>query len=128
MMVLLDRGAITEARAVLSSVSPKDLNQSEVSFVRGRLAWEAIQMENENYALDDVRRFWQAAVRENPDNPAYLHALGWAYYGEGNYDNAVNNWYQAIALIKEKSGHDDDIFHVYAGLALAFKEIAREEK
>ncbi len=121
---LLDRNALSEARAALQSF-PANKDIPAISFLRGRLAWQFIKTNNGNYSGDDVRRYWETAAKGNP-NPRYYNALGFAYYREGNLKRAIDAWLRAIALTKQQKTSQQDIAKppsqdalvAYSGLAL----------
>ena len=48
--------------------------------------------------LDDALRHIQAALALDPENAAYLDTLGWVYYQQGNYAEALKLLQQADAL------------------------------
>nr|WP_290227027.1 CHAT domain-containing protein [Trichocoleus desertorum] len=106
---LLDRGALPQASAALAAVPNTVIDDPAVSFLRGRLAWQSMQTGNQDYSVDDARRYWETAVRqqaeaEQPDAPTlalYQNALGFAYYGEGNWERANRAWFQALYLQEE---------------------------
>ena len=41
----------------------------------------------------------QKAIKIKPDNGYYIDSLGWVYFQQGNYDNAVNSLEKAFSLI-----------------------------
>jgi hypothetical protein len=96
---LLDRGALPEAKAALAVVPPELNNESVILFLQGRLAWEFVQRGNTNYSIEDARRYWEVALRQNPDSLEYLNALGFALYAEGDSIQAYQLWTQ----VTEKS-------------------------
>ncbi|NEN95292.1 MAG: CHAT domain-containing protein [Moorea sp. SIO3I7] len=132
---LLDRGALPDASAALQEVPSEQLNQSMVSFLRGRLAWQSIQTRSDEYSLDDVRRYWQRAVKQEPDSWTYRNALGFAYYAEGKYERANQAWYDALYRSSNKksttvgSGKSTNSqkLNTYAGLALGSWKSAQEQ-
>ena len=85
------------------------IDDPAVSFLRGRLAWQSMQTGNQDYSVDDARRYWETAVRqqaeaEQPDAATlalYQNALGFAYYAEGNWERANRAWFQALYLQEE---------------------------
>ncbi len=116
---LLDRNALSAAGAALQSL-PADKDVPAISFLRGRLAWQFMKAKNGNYSPDDVRRYWETAVKGNP-NPLYYNALGFAYYREGNLKRASDAWFQSIALTKQQNvakSPSQDALVAYSGLAL----------
>ncbi|NJN92159.1 MAG: CHAT domain-containing protein, partial [Leptolyngbyaceae cyanobacterium SL_5_14] len=143
---LLDRNALPQAVAALATVPPAELDQPEVSFLRGRLAWQAIQAGDENFGIDDVRRYWGTAVREQPDNPNYRIALGFAHYAENQFNEAIQEWVAALSELEDQQAANlkaqtegsanadvplpeqlvqgEDALNAYAGIALALKAAA----
>ncbi|MBC6472553.1 MAG: CHAT domain-containing protein [Hormoscilla sp. GM102CHS1] len=97
---LLDSGVLNFASTAIAAVPKDQINHSRISYLRGRLAWQQIQQGNSNYSLDDVRRFWEWAAKQEGDNPIYYNALGFAYYALGNLDAAYSSWIQVLELIK----------------------------
>ncbi|MBE9125484.1 CHAT domain-containing protein [Coleofasciculus sp. LEGE 07092] len=132
---LLDRGALPQADAALAAIPPLQLERPAVSFLRGRLAWQAIQTGSENYNLDDVRRYWETAVKGQPDSAQYLNALGFAFYAEGDFERANNAWLDALTQIETEPAAGDaaepppnnEALASYAGLALGFWKSAQEQ-
>jgi len=97
---LLDSGVLNFAKQALAAVPKEQLDRPSISYLRGRLAWQEIQQGNSNYSLDDVRRFWEWAAKQEGDNPNYYNALGFAYYALGDLDAAIYSWIQVLELIK----------------------------
>ncbi|MDY7022299.1 MAG: CHAT domain-containing protein, partial [Cyanobacteriota bacterium] len=95
---LLNRGAITEAKAALSAVPVQESDRPEINFLWGRLMWQAINQGSADYMMDDVRRYWERAVQQRPDALEYRNALGFAYYSEGNLERAYQTWLQILDL------------------------------
>ncbi|MDY6807088.1 MAG: CHAT domain-containing protein [Cyanobacteriota bacterium] len=96
---LLDRGALPEAKAALAVVPPELSDESAILFLQGRLAWEFVGRGNDNYSIDDARRYWQSAVKQNPVNIEYLNALGFALYAEGRFIQAYQVWEQVTDML-----------------------------
>ncbi|MEB3827828.1 CHAT domain-containing protein [Phormidium sp. CCY1219] len=95
------RGAINFAEAVLSAVPDRDKSDPAISFLWGRVAWQALQTGNPKYSLDDVRRYWSRAVQKEPNSPVYLNALGFVYYAAGNFQKAQDAWLQSLKLLEK---------------------------
>ena len=53
---------------------------------------------NRGIRLDDALRHIQAALALDPDNAAYLDTLGWVYYQQGRYADALDLLLQADRL------------------------------
>ncbi|MEQ8968884.1 MAG: CHAT domain-containing protein [Coleofasciculus sp. C1-SOL-03] len=132
---LLNRGALSQADAALKSVSPSQLDNPTISFLRGRLAWQSIQAGDTNYNISDVRRYWETAVKAQPDSANYHNALGFAYYAEGDFERANNAWLDALTLIEQEqidadvagNGAKKEALTAYAGLALGFWKSAQPQ-
>jgi tetratricopeptide (TPR) repeat protein len=133
---LLNRNALSHASAALAVVPKQQLNNPDVSFLRGRLAWQSAAKGSKDYSFDDARRYWEIAKRNKPKSPQYLNALGFAYYHEGKYDLASKVWFDALYLSKpqpatltnskvEKNNHE--VLNTYAGLALVLKKLAQKQ-
>ncbi|TVQ58049.1 MAG: CHAT domain-containing protein [Spirulina sp. DLM2.Bin59] len=124
---LLDRNALPFAESALAAIAADQLDQPAVSFLRGRLAWQAALLDNPRYSPSDARRYWETAVKGAPNNANYQTALGFAYYGEGLINLANQAWYEAIALLEQQSPPDDPETQMpYAGLALGLTALAAE--
>jgi tetratricopeptide (TPR) repeat protein len=93
---LLERNALPEAESALNVISQQDIDKPEVNFYRGRLAWQSIQVGNKKYSVDDARRFWETAVKSDPDSLTYNNALGFAYYVEGDINRANDSWFKSL--------------------------------
>ncbi|WP_118170227.1 cell division protein HetF [Nostoc sphaeroides] len=127
---LLNRGALTAAEASLKLISSKQADDPSVNFYKGRLAWQSIQAGNNNYSVDDARRYWETAAKANPESLLYNNALGFAYYTEGNLNRGNDSWFKALnlALKEQKTGSTStvpqDALTSYAGLALGLYKSA----
>lgn len=107
---LLDRGALPQANAALAAVPLKQQDNPGINFLQGRLAWQSVQTGDQDYSIDDARRFWETAVRQQEEGPQetgsplahYYNALGFAYFAEGNLNRANRAWFQALYLVEEK--------------------------
>jgi tetratricopeptide (TPR) repeat protein len=121
---LLDRQANSFASEVLAEIAREneaEHDYAELSFLRGRLAWQtALKGEDNMYSVEDARRAWETAHKENPDSVAYLNALGFAYYAEANYAAASDTWAKAFTLSETVAVSDLDLAQTFAGLALGF--------
>lgn len=125
---------------ILNEVDPVYLERPEVAFLRGRAQWELIRQKNDNYGPNDARLLWQQAVEGEPTWTDAQIALGFAYYAEGNLDEAILVWNNIVdnnarqtfepisgeaALVRNGSLPTD--LNAYAGLAMAFYRQAQEE-
>ncbi len=95
------RSALNYAEAVLSGVPEPHKFDSSITFLWGRLAWQAVLSGNPKYSLDDVRRYWTRAVQQEPNNPTYYNALGFAYYADGNFKKAEDAWMESLNLLEK---------------------------
>ncbi len=91
---LLDRGALREAKAALAAAPLELQDDPTILFLQGRLAWEFVQRGDNNYSVEDARRYWALAVKKNPHSIEYRNALGFAHYAEGNLIQAYQVWQQ----------------------------------
>ncbi|MGA1284945.1 MAG: CHAT domain-containing protein, partial [Prochlorothrix sp.] len=98
LMALLDRGALAEAEAVLASATRDQQTDPSLSFLQGRLAWQAIQQGNAKFAVEDARRWWYTTVQFGNPTAQHLNALAAAYYAEGNLAQAKAVWFKALSL------------------------------
>ena len=63
--------------------------------------------------LDEAIQLVQRALKEEPDNGAYLDSLGWAYFRRGNLDEAEKYLVAAVKQIPDNSEiqeHLEDLF------------------
>ena len=141
---LLNRGAIPQAKTALAVIPQEKRNQPAISFLYGRLAWQAVQAGNKNYSLDQARRYWEIAVKGNPQSPLYHNALGFAYYAQGNINRANQAWFEALYRAQEQQPKaktspsvtagkttreiaSKDALNAYAGLALILMQSAQKQ-
>lgn len=131
---LLNRGALQSGNTALNTVSEVQAKTSTINFLRGRLAWQSINSGEKNYSLDDVRRYWEAAVKDKPDSLQYHNALGFVYYIQGDLNSANQTWFQALYLVEEqaKNAASPDVvkrdqLNAYAGLALVLSKLAENQ-
>ncbi|MHC5735511.1 cell division protein HetF [Nostoc sp.] len=130
---LLNRGALAAAETALKLIPKKQADDPSVNFYKGRLAWQSIQTGDNNYSIDDARRYWETAAKAKPESLLYNNALGFAYYAEGNLNRANDSWFKALnlALKEQNSGSTStntavpqDALTSYAGLALGLYKSA----
>ncbi|MEP0955266.1 CHAT domain-containing protein [Microcoleus sp. FACHB-1515] len=124
---LLDRNALDQARSALAVVPPDRIDDPQISFLSGRLAWQAIAGGSRDYSVSDARRFWETAIRQQPNRPDYHRALGFAFYAEGRTRDAIAAWQKSIDLIKAEDPAVDlmqnhDALTAYAGMAIALQK------
>jgi len=134
--VLLNRNALAEAIAALAAVPQEHQSDSDIQFLQGRLAWQAVKQGNPKYKLADARIAWENAAQDQPNSAQYQQALGFAYYAEGDPLKAKQAWEQAIALMQSprsstpgsaQSEADAQMQTAYAGVALAMRQISAQE-
>ncbi|WP_017653632.1 cell division protein HetF [Fortiea contorta] len=99
---LLNRGVLPSAEVALKIIPQKQADNPAVNYLKGRLAWQSVQMKNKNYSIDDARRFWESAVQSEPESFEYRNALGFAYYAEKDLNRANDAWFQALKLALEQ--------------------------
>ncbi|MBD2385824.1 cell division protein HetF [Cylindrospermum sp. FACHB-282] len=136
---LLSRGALASAQTALDLVVERQADDPAVNFMRGRLAWQLVQIGDKKYSIDDARRYWEIAVRDQPDSLEYINALGFAYYAEGNLNRANDSWFKALNLalkpqnmassapVALKKIVPKDALTSYAGLALGLYKSANNQ-
>jgi tetratricopeptide (TPR) repeat protein len=102
---LLDRGALVEAEGALNTVTASQVENPSVSYLRGRVAWEAVRRnKNSTYSVEDARRYWLMAAKAQPTNAVYQNALGFAFYAEGDWKRAQEAWEKAATLVATQPG------------------------
>jgi CHAT domain len=139
---LLNRNALAAAKTSLDVVPQKYIENPSVNFYKGRLAWQSVQIRDRNFSIDDARRYWETAVKAQPDSIIYTNALGFAFYAEGNINRANDYWFRALSLatakeqkpsatpmsanesVKVKQRED---LTAYAGLALGLYKTAQKQ-
>jgi CHAT domain len=135
------RNALPAAQAALELIPPSQANDPAVNFLKGRVAWQAIQTGDKKYSVDDARRYWETAVKAKPDSLLYTNALGFAYYAEGNMNRANDSWFKALSLaLKQQNpppGYTPtattmpvatpEALTSYAGLALGLYKSAHQQ-
>ena len=124
---LLDEGILNYAESALIQVDPSNLDDPQINFLFGRLAWQYYWLENPNYSLDDVRRYWELSIKENPNAIEYHNALGFAYYAEGDMERANEAWFNALDIINSSPTNtlNMNALNTHAGLALALKKTSQ---
>lgn len=137
---LLNRNALPAAKVALNLIPNEQIDNPSVNFYKGRLAWQSIQNGDKDFSVDDARRFWNMALKAEPDSIIYKNALGFAFYVEGNIDRANDAWFRAASSAEEKQKRaatpmsanasevvkQDDGLTAYAGLALGLYKSASQ--
>jgi tetratricopeptide (TPR) repeat protein len=127
---LLDQGKLDDALNALNTVSSRDKERPSINYLRGRLVMENIRRrKNPAYTIKDARRAFLTATEDEPRNPAYMTALGFSYYAEGDIEQADDTWSQVLNLSdrKEYPKDNSDLVMAKAGMALVyFKESEKE--
>ncbi|BAZ49265.1 heterocyst differentiation protein HetF [Nostoc sp. NIES-4103] len=133
---LLNRGAFAAAETALNLIPSKQAEDAAVNFLKGRLAWQFLQIGDKKYSIDDARRYWESAVKAQPESLMYNNALGFAYYAEGNLNRANDAWFKALNLalkqqntasaaqVSLKATVPPDGLTSYAGLAIGLYKAA----
>ena len=138
---LFDRNALNNAKTALDIIPQYQADNPSVNFIKGRLGWQSLQAGDNTYSVDDVRRYWETAVKAKPDSPLYANALGFAYYAEGDLNKAIDSWFKALNVsLKERSGSvsptpvatetplPKEAIIAYAGLALGLYKNAHNQQ
>lgn len=118
---LLERSALAEAQTVLTASGSEALSRPELSFLYGRLAWQAVQTGTGNFSLEDALRYWESASQQNPESTVYLNALAFAHYHLGHLTTAKEIWLQVLPLEGEAN---DPLFANGNPLGGRFPEVA----
>ena len=136
---LLNNGEVVAADTAIANVPQNQLDNSAVSFLRGRIAWQSVQVNRKTtYSLDDIQGFWETSLR-GERTPQVLNALGFAYYAKGNFGRASRTWIDAAKLAAERqkevgassqagaNSSKQEELTAYAGLALATNKLAQSQ-
>lgn len=102
---LLDRGGLFEAKEALSFLPQEAKDDPDISFLRGRLAWELLHNGDRNYTIDEALFYWEKAVKQRPKSIPYQNALGFAYYSQGDLKKAYESWLKVLQLSGEISSN-----------------------
>ncbi|WP_346291628.1 CHAT domain-containing protein [Sphaerothrix gracilis] len=134
---LLDENRFSAAAEVIQAASEKQKNSSEYLYLLGRLQWQGLAAGIPEYSANDAARSWDAAVEQRPSEIEYWVALGFARYGQNQYQEAIAAWEEAVALDLQQQniapfiGTDNDALvanpvtlSAYAGLSLAMRQLA----
>ncbi|MGG6270806.1 CHAT domain-containing protein [Leptolyngbya sp. AN03gr2] len=123
---LLDNGEVVAAESAIQNVPPDKVNNATVSFLRGRIAWQALQQKRGNYSLNDAQGFFEEALKSNR-TPKVLNALGFVYYAQNtqnSIDRARRTWQEAAQLARSTGAKQEELT-ARAGLALVFNKLAQ---
>ncbi len=138
---LLNQQALAAARQILDNVPPAQLDHPDISFLRGRVAWQSARIKNPDFNVDDARRFWEITVKAKPE-PLSYSMLGFALYTEGKLDQARAAWIKTLELVAanptppglgsaaarlKASAPDPEVPIAYAGLALVAQKMAESK-
>lgn len=66
----------------------------------GALAWVLIM---NALRINEGMDLMEKAIKADPNNPVYIHQMGYAYYIKGDYEDAISNLYAARDLYQEYS-------------------------
>ncbi|WOD41661.1 CHAT domain-containing protein [Nodosilinea sp. E11] len=130
---LLDRHDLNAAASALINVAEPQLQDPDIAFVRGRLAWQQMITDPAvGTSPSDALRAWLDATQGRPDFLEAWVGLGFAHYALGDYSEAINAWERAIALDQSQRRDIDPAagpqvanpitVHAYAGLAMAYHQ------
>ena len=96
--VYADAGRGNDAERLLRQiVSAEPMNASALNYLGYLLAVRGEQ-------LDEAIALVQRALKEEPDNGAYLDSLGWAYFRRGNLQEAEK---YLVAAVKQMPGNSE---------------------
>ncbi|TAE58400.1 MAG: CHAT domain-containing protein [Nostocales cyanobacterium] len=131
---LLNRSAFDAAETALNLIPKNQQEDHYVKFLWGRLAWQSAKtrdpQKTPKYSIDDARRYWETAAQKQPNSVLYKNAVGFAYYAEGNLEQANDAWFKAVNLSVTQPNKNSttaqtanniipsDVATAYAGLAL----------
>ena len=100
------RGADAE-RVLRQIVAAEPTNAGALNYLGYLLAVRGEQ-------LDEAIQFVQRALKEEPDNGAYLDSLGWAYFRRGNLDEAEKYLVAAVKQMPDNSEIQEHLGDLYA--------------
>jgi hypothetical protein len=132
---MLDRGDLTTAAAAVATLPARQLDQPDLAYVRGRLAWQQMATgQGAEATAFDARRAWSEATGGRPDFVDAWVALGFAHYLLADHSEAIAAWEQAIALDRRQQRDiNPDLPRVanpfatnaHAGLAMAYQQVSK---
>lgn len=147
--ILLDRGALLEAAAIIQAIPAEKTDAPGISYLRGRLAWQSMQSGNPDYEISDAVRDWESAVKAQPNSVDYHEALGFAYYAQNRPREAIQAWADALDILEVRQKTlaasppqanssttrspnpsdqltDPETLTIYAGIALALRQVVND--
>jgi tetratricopeptide (TPR) repeat protein len=106
-----------------------------LSFFRGRAQWGLVKQGSADFAPEDARRSWVAALENEPDWMEIEMAAGFAHYAVGREDLALEAWQKAIDLASKQPNAQNIYFseqsasdyalNAQAGVAMAALALAK---
>ncbi|MBE9159061.1 CHAT domain-containing protein [Nodosilinea sp. LEGE 06152] len=129
---MLDRTDLTAAASALATASEPQLQDPDIAYVRGRLAWQQMISDPAiGTSPNDAMRAWQMATDGRPDFLEAWVGLGFAHYALGDYSEAIQAWERAIAIDQAQRRDiapeaspqvaNPITVNAYAGLAMAYQ-------
>jgi tetratricopeptide (TPR) repeat protein len=106
--IYADAGRGTDAEKVLRQiVAAEPMNAGALNYLGYLLAVRGEQ-------LDEAIQLVQRALKEEPDNGAYLDSLGWAYFRQGNLDEAEKYLVAAVKRLPDNSEIQEHLGDLFA--------------
>jgi tetratricopeptide (TPR) repeat protein len=106
--VYADAGRGNDAERLLRQiVSAEPMNASALNYLGYLLAVRGEQ-------LDEAIQLVQRALKEDPDNGAYLDSLGWAYFRRGNLAEAEKYLVAAVKQLPDNSEIQEHLGDLFA--------------
>lgn len=130
---LLDQGNLSAAQRAIATIAPQHLDQPDIAFVRGRLAWQNSRRQDSEASPNDALRAWTQATEARPDFLEAWVAQGFAAYVLGDDNQATTAWSRALDLDREQlRSRDPDgqrqVASAYTSDALAGLAMARQRQ
>ncbi|NEP40381.1 MAG: hypothetical protein F6K35_14545, partial [Okeania sp. SIO2H7] len=127
--ILLETGKLEKAAEAIAAVPEQLKDHPEINFLKGRLAWEIFQDNNQNNLIDEAISYWEKAAAKSPKTIQYQNALGFAYYTKGDIEKAYGAWLKVLHFsgkitpvsdndLINLSVNNREILNAYAGLGL----------
>ncbi|OCQ98651.1 hypothetical protein AMR42_14025 [Limnothrix sp. PR1529] len=123
-----NRNAAAIARDVLQTL-PNSQDTAETLFLRGRVTWQLARQQQPDYSFNDAQRFWELAIQQNPNDPRYHLALGFAHFQTQTLDRAEQAFAESLNLSQTADGailSDNLALTAQAGLALVAQARAQQ--